>query len=149
MFEPLAVEAMAALAKSAPDIVATIKALPAAMKGAVTASGTNSGVGVEASVASNLSKHMPSVTADMYAKIKTIIGNAIAVFETTNVGVKANSQGAWAPIMASVTAGIATLGLDVSKFQSNTMTQMVSSGIEMYAAGLGTRAVVVAAPNAD
>lgn len=98
---------------------------------------------VEAAVAANLVKVMPALSATEYAKIKAQIGEAIAIYVTEHPGDDLEEDAAWEDILARSSAGVSEEGLVVSMMPRSTFWQMVLSGIEMYKAGLGTKALVV------
>ena len=130
-FGPIIADAMA------PEVAALFKSLPAGL----VASAPNSDV--EVAVAANIAKAMPAVTAAMFATIKNKIGIAVAIYATDHPGDKMETQVCWIDIAAHATAGIAAEGLDVPMIPATTYWQMILSGIELYRAGIGTKALTV------
>jgi hypothetical protein len=131
-FGPIIADAMA------PEVAALFKSLPPGL----VASAPNSDV--EVAVAANIAKAMPAVTAAMYATIKNKIGIAVAIYATEHPGDNLQSDPAWIDIQSLAQAGIYSQGLDASAIPVSTMRQMVASGIELYRAGIGTKALSVA-----
>ena len=143
IIEPLMEKAYAALE---PSIAAAIKNLPSQMAGAVTPVGNNTGVGVEVSVAANLSRAIPYLNASTYKAIETKIGLAVAEYVTSNPKVDLNSDAAWAGVCTLASEGVDALRIDLKLIGVNDWRQMVASGISMFMAGNGTRAISVTAP---
>lgn len=100
-------------------------------------------VTVETAVAANLVKKMPAVTAAEYAHIKTQIGEAIAVYATEHPDDDLQGDVAWVDIAARAYLGIAQEGLVTADLPRSTFQQMLMSGLEMYRAGLGLKALAV------
>jgi hypothetical protein len=130
-FGPIIAEAMA------PEVAALFKSLPSGL----VASAPNSGV--EVAIAANIAKAMPAVTAAMFATIKNKIGTAVAIYATEHPGDKLQSDAAWMDIQSLAQAGIYSEGLDASQIPVSTLRQMVASGIELYRAGIGAKALSV------
>ncbi|HKN11992.1 MAG TPA: hypothetical protein VJX68_02260 [Candidatus Binatus sp.] len=130
-FAPIIADAMA------PEVAALFKSLPS---GLVT-SAPNSDV--EVAVAANVARAMPAVTAAMFATIKNKIGIAVAIYATEHPDDSLQSDAAWMDIQSMAQAGIDAEGLDASQIAVSTIRQMVASGIELYRAGIGTRALTV------
>jgi len=86
---------------------------------------------------------MPAVTAAMFATIKNKIGIAVAIYATEHPDDSLQSDAAWMDIQSMAQAGIDAEGLDASQIAVSTIRQMVASGIELYRAGIGTRALTV------
>lgn len=150
MLEPLAEQAFNALA---PTIQNLLHSLPVALQPAALPIGESSGIGPQASVLKNLSVAMPSITADGFNKMTAQIGEGIAAaataYEVANPGssvkVYITSPAGYQAAATLAEAGFKSSGLDVTMIPSNTLLQMISSGIEMYVAGVGTQAIKVAA----
>jgi len=85
---------------------------------------------------------MPAVTAAMFATIKNKIGIAVAIYATEHPDDSLQSDAAWMDIQSMAQAGIDAEGL-ASQIAVSTIRQMVASGIELYRAGIGTRALTV------
>jgi len=135
--ETLAPIAIAALEPVLKNILTNLPANMVALGPAAPA------VTVEAAVASNLVKKMPAVTADEYAKIKTMIGVAVAIYKTDHPEDDLQDEISWVDILARASVGITKEGIVVSAIPPSTQWQMVLSGVEMYLAGLGTKALAV------
>lgn len=136
-FAPIIADAMA------PEVAALFKSLPPGL----VASAPNSDV--EVAVGANIAKAMPAVTAAMFATIKNKIGIAVAIYATEHPGDKLQSDAAWMDIQSLSQAGIHSEGLDASQIPISTLRQMVASGIELYRAGIGTKALAVATAAQD
>ncbi len=130
-FAPIIADAMA------PEVAALFKSLPAGL----VASAPNSDV--EVAVAANIARAMPAVTAAMFATIKARIGIAVAIYATEHPGDALESDAAWMDIQSLGQAGIEAEGLDPLEIPRSTLRQMVASGIELYRAGIGTKALTV------
>ncbi len=130
-FAPIIADAMA------PEVAALFKSLPSGL----VASAPNSDV--EVAVAANVARAMPAVTAAMFATIKNKIGIAVAIYATEHPDDSLQSDAAWMDIQSMAQAGIDAEGLDASQIAVSTIRQMVASGIELYRAGIGTRALTV------
>jgi hypothetical protein len=130
-FGPIIADAMA------PEVAALFKSIPTGL----VASAPNSDV--EVAVAANISHAMPAVTAAMFTTIKNKIGIAVAIYATEHSGDNLQSDAAWMDIQSLSLAAIAEQGLDTSKIPISTMRQMVASGIELYRAGIGLKALTV------
>ena len=100
-------------------------------------------IDIEVAVAANLLKAMPAFTAGVYSTIKSKIGVAVAIYVTAHPGDSLQSDVAWIDIQSLSVAAIADEGLDTSKIPLSTLRQMVSSGIELYRAGAGVKALTV------
>jgi hypothetical protein len=100
-------------------------------------------VTVEAAVAKNLVDAVPAANDAMLAKFKAQIGEAIAVYMTTNPAADLQSETIWAEMMGAAEAGWSREGIVVSAIPFTTRWQMFYSGIEMYRAGLGIRPLTV------
>ena len=124
-------------AAMAPEVAALFKSLPF---GLVTAAPNSD---VEIAVAANVARAMPAVTAAMFATVRNKIGVAVAIYATEHLGDDLQSDAAWMDIQAMAQAGIHAEGLDASLIPVSTLRQMVASGIELYRAGIGTRALTV------
>jgi len=129
-FAPIIADAMA------PEVAALFKSLPSGL----VASAPNSDV--EVAVAANVARAMPAVTAAMFATIKNKIGIAVAIYATEHPDDSLQSDAAWMDIQSMAQAGIDAEGL-ASQIAVSTIRQMVASGIELYRAGIGTRALTV------
>ncbi len=121
----------------APEVAKLFSSLPAGMVAAAPQSS------VEVAVAANLVKAEPAFTGAEYTKVKAMIGTAVAIYATDHPATKMQEQVAWVDIAARASAGIAAEGLDVTKIPASTYWQMILSGIEMYRAGLGDKALSV------
>jgi hypothetical protein len=137
LIEQLAPIAIAALEPVLKNILTNLPANMVALGPAAPA------VDVEAAVASNLVKKMPAITAAEFTKIKAMIGTAIAIYKTDHPSDDLQSELAWIDILARASAGITAEGIVVSAIPPSTQWQMVLSGVEMYLAGLGTKALAV------
>jgi hypothetical protein len=121
----------------APEVAALFRSLPFGL----VAAAPNSEV--EIAVAANIARAMPAVTAAVFATIRNKIGIAVAIYATEHLGDDLQSDAAWMDIQSMAQAGIHAEGLDASLIAVSTMRQMVASGIELYRAGIGTRALTV------
>jgi hypothetical protein len=128
------------IANLEPELAAVLKNLPAGM---VSTSPASPAVTVEAAVAHNLVEAVPLGNQEVYEKLKKQIGQAIAVYMTDKPGADLQSEITWADIMARAEDGWTRGGIVVSEIPFTTRWQMLYSGIEMYRAGLGTRALAV------
>jgi hypothetical protein len=121
----------------APEVAALFKSLPFGL----VAAAPNSDV--EIAVAANLARAMPAVTSAMFSTIRNKIGVAVAIYATEHLGDDLQSDAAWMDIQSMAQAGIHAEGLDASLIAVSTIRQMVASGIELYRAGIGTKALTV------
>jgi hypothetical protein len=121
----------------APEVAALFRSLPFGL----VAAAPNSEV--EIAVAANIARAMPAITAAMFATIRNKIGIAVAIYATEHLGDDLQSDAAWMDIQSMAQAGIHAEGLDASLIAVSTMRQMVASGIELYRAGIGARALTV------
>lgn len=121
----------------APEVAALFRSLPFGL----VAAAPNSDV--EVAVAANIARAMPAVTASMFATVRNKIGIAVAIYATEHSGDDLQSDAAWMDVQSMAQAGIEAEGLDASQIPISTLRQMVASGIELYRAGLGTRALTV------
>ncbi len=121
----------------APEVASLFKSLPFGL----VAAAPNSDI--EVAVAANVARAMPAVTAAMFATIRNKIGIAVAIYATEHLGDDLQCDAAWMDIQAMAQAGIHAEGLDASLIAISTMRQMVASGIELYRAGIGTKALTV------
>jgi hypothetical protein len=121
----------------APEVAALFRSLPFGL----VAAAPNSDV--EVAVAANIARAMPAVTAAMFATIRNKIGIAVAIYATEHSGDDLQSDAAWMDIQSMAQAGIEAEGLDAAQIPLSTLRQMVASGIELYRAGLGARALTV------
>jgi hypothetical protein len=121
----------------APEVAALFRSLPFGL----VAAAPNSDV--EVAVAANIARAMPAVTAAMFATIRNKIGIAVAIYATEHPGDDLQSDAAWMDIQSMAQAGIEAEGLDSAQIPISTLRQMVASGIELYRAGLGARALTV------
>jgi len=124
-------------AAMAPEVAALFKSLPFGL----VAAAPNSDV--EIAVAANVARAMPAVTATMFATVRNKIGIAVAIYATEHLGDDLQSDAAWMDIQSMAQAGIHAEGLDASMIPISTIRQMVASGIELYRAGIGARALTV------
>ena len=125
------------VAAMAPEVAALFKSLPFGL----IASAPNSEV--EVAVAANIARAMPAVTPAMFTTVKNKIGIAVAIYATEHLSDDLQSDAAWMDIQSRVQAGIHAEGLDASLIPVSTLRQMVASGIELYRAGIGARALTV------
>jgi len=100
-------------------------------------------IDIEVAVAANLLKAMPAFTAGVYSTIKSKIGIAVAIYVTAHPNDSLQGDAAWMDIQSLSVAAIADEGLDTTKIPLSTIRQMVSSGIELYRAGAGVKALTV------
>ena len=121
----------------APEVAALFRSLPFGL----VAAAPNSEV--EIAVAANIARAMPAVTAAMFATVRNKIGIAVAIYATEHPGDDLQSDAAWMDIQSMAQVGIHAEGLDASLIAVSTMRQMVASGIELYRAGIGARALTV------
>jgi hypothetical protein len=121
----------------APEVAALFKALPFGL----VAAAPNSDV--EVAVAANIARAMPAVTAAMFATVRNKIGIAVAIYATEHSGDNLQSDAAWMDIQSMAQAGIQSEGLDSAQLPVSTLRQMVASGIDLYRAGIGARALTV------
>jgi hypothetical protein len=121
----------------APEVAALFRSLPFGL----VAAAPNSDV--EVAVAANIARAMPAVTAAMFATIRNKIGIAVAIYATEHSGDDLQSDAAWMDIQSMAQAGIEAEGLDAAQIPLSTLRQMVASGIELYRADLGARALTV------
>jgi len=142
----VAVLALDAIEKAAPVIVGAlapeIQKLMATLP-SNTVKVVPPAIGVEVAVAANLLKALPAFTAGIYATIKSKVGLAVAIYATGHPGDDLESDAAWMDIQSMAAAAIAEEGLDTSKIPVSTLRQIVSSGIELYRAGAGVKALTV------
>jgi len=131
---PIVIDAMA------PEVASLFKSLPFGL----VAAAPNSDI--EVAVAANVARAMPAVTAAVFATIRNKIGIAVAIYATGHLGDDLQSDAAWMDIQALAQTGIHAEGLDASLIPVSTMRQMVASGIELYRAGIGTKALTVESP---
>ena len=99
-------------------------------------------IGVEVAVAANLLRALPAFSAEIFSTIRSKIGIAVAIFATNHPGDDLESDAAWMDIQSMALAAIAEEGLDTSKIALSTLRQMVASGIELFRAGAGVRALI-------
>jgi hypothetical protein len=128
---PIVADAMA------PEVAALFKSLPFGL----VAAAPNSDV--EVAVAANIARAMPAVTAAMFATVRNKIGIAVAIYATAHPGDDLQSDAAWMDIQSMAQAGIDAEGLDATQLPVSTLRQLVASGIELYRAGIGARALTV------
>jgi len=128
---PVIIDAMA------PEVAKLFSSLPPGL----VAAAPNSDV--EVAVAANLARAMPAVTAAIFAAIKNKLGAAVAIYATEHPGDPLESQVAWVDIAAEASAGIAAEGLDPTQIPASTYWQMILSGVELYRAGVGAKALSV------
>jgi hypothetical protein len=128
---PVIAEAMA------PEVANLFKSLPIGL----VAAAPNSDV--EIGVAANIARAMPAVTAEMFATIRNKIGIAVAIYATEHPGDDLQSDASWMDIQSMAQAGVNAEGLDASQIPVSTLRQMVASGIELYRAGIGAKALTV------
>ncbi|MFZ2063975.1 MAG: hypothetical protein WAU82_23405 [Candidatus Binatus sp.] len=121
----------------APEVAALFKSLPFGL----VAAAPNSDV--EIAVAANIARAMPAVTPAMFSTIRNKIGVAVAIYATEHLGDDLQSDAAWMDIQSLAQAGIHAEGLDASLIAVSTIRQMIASGIELYRAGIGTKALTV------
>jgi len=121
----------------APEVAELFKSLPFGL----VAAAPNSDV--EIAVAANIARAMPAVTSAMFATIRNKIGVAVAIYATEHLGDDLQSDAAWMNIQSMAQAGIHAEGLDASLIAVSTIRQMIASGIELYRAGIGTKALTV------
>ena len=121
----------------APEVAALFRSLPFGL----VAAAPNSEV--EIAVAANIARAMPAVTAPMFATVRNKIGIAVAIYATEHLGDDLQSDAAWMDIQSMAQAGIHAEGLDAALIPVSTLRQMVASGIELYRAGIGTKALTV------
>ena len=121
----------------APEVAKLFESLPFGLVDAAPNSD------VEISVAANIARAMPAVTAPMFATIRNKIGIAVAIYATEHHGDDLQSDAAWMDIQSMAQAGIHAEGLDASLIPISTLRQMVASGIELYRAGIGAKALTV------
>jgi hypothetical protein len=121
----------------APEVTALFKSLPFGL----VAAAPNSDV--EVAVAANIARAMPAVTAAIFATVRNKIGIAVAIYATEHLGDDLQSDAAWLDIQSMAQAGIESEGLDAAQIPISTLRQMVASGIELYRAGIGARALTV------
>ncbi len=121
----------------APEVAALFKSLPF---GLVTAAPNSD---VEIAVAANIARAMPAVTSEMFSTIRNKIGVAVAIYATEHQGDDLQSDAAWMDIQSMAQAGIHAEGLDASLIAVSTIRQMIASGIELYRAGIGAKALTV------
>jgi len=121
----------------APEVAELFKSLPFGL----VAAAPNSDV--EVAVAANIARAMPAVTAAMFATVRNKIGIAVAIYATEHLADDLQSDAAWMDIQSMAQAGIESEGLDASQLPISTLRQMVASGIELYRAGIGARALTV------
>ncbi|MGA7873253.1 MAG: hypothetical protein WCA22_20370 [Candidatus Binatus sp.] len=131
---PLIIDAMA------PEVQSLLKSLPGGLLKLAPPP-----LDVEVAVAANIAKAMPAVTAATLATLRNKIGAAVAIYATEHPGDNLESQACWVDIAAAASAGIAAEGLEPAQIPSSTYWQMILSGLELYRAGLGARALTVAA----
>jgi hypothetical protein len=123
-----------------PELAALLKKLPAGM---VSTSPASPAVNVEAAVMKNLVDAVPAANEPMQTTFKRQLGQAIAVYMTDKPGADLQSEATWTDIMARAEEGWTREGIVVSQIPFTTRWQMFYSGVEMYRAGLGTRALSV------
>ena len=99
-------------------------------------------IGVEVAVATNLLRALPAFSAEIFSTIRSKIGIAVAIYATNHPGDDLESDAAWMDIQSMALAAIAEEGLDTSKIALSTLRQMVASGIELFRAGAGVRALI-------
>jgi hypothetical protein len=99
-------------------------------------------IGVEVAVAANLLHALPAFSAEIFSTIRSKIGIAVAIYATNHPGDDLESDAAWMDIQSMALAAIAEEGLDTSKIALSTLRQMVASGIELFRAGAGVRALI-------
>lgn len=121
----------------APEVASLFKSLPFGL----VAAAPNSDV--EIAVAANIARAMPAVTPAMFSTIRNKIGVAVAIYATEHLGDDLQSDAAWMDIQSMAQAGIHAEGLDASLIAVSTIRQMIASGIELYRAGIGTKALTV------
>ncbi len=99
-------------------------------------------IDVEVAVAANLLLALPAFSAEIFSTIRSKIGIAVAIYATNHPGDDLESDAAWMDIQSMALAAIAEEGLDTSKIALSTIRQMVASGIELFRAGAGVRALI-------
>jgi hypothetical protein len=85
---------------------------------------------------------LPAFSAEIFSTIRSKIGIAVAIYATNHPGDDLESDAAWMDIQSMALAAIAEEGLDTSKIALSTLRQMVASGIELFRAGAGVRALI-------
>jgi hypothetical protein len=134
--------------KAAPVIVAALAPEVQALLAKVIPTGAvkvvpPTGIDVEAAVAANLLKALPAFSGTIYSTIKSKIGIAVAIYATEHPGDNLQGDAAWMDIQSLALRAIADEALDTSRIPLSTLRQMVSSGIELYRAGAGTKALSI------
>lgn len=100
-------------------------------------------IDVEVAVAANLQRAMPAFSAAIFSTVKSKIGIAVAIYATEHPDDQLESDAAWIDIQSMALVAIEDEGLDTTKIALSTLRQMVASGIELYRAGAGVRALTV------
>jgi hypothetical protein len=122
----------------APEVQALFAELPIGSVKVVPPS-----IDVEVAVAWNLQRALPAFNTEICKTIRRKVGIAVAIYATEHLGDSLQSDEAWMDIQSLSLAAIAEEGLDTSKIPRSTLRQLVSSGIELYRAGAGVKALDV------
>jgi hypothetical protein len=138
--------ALDAIEKAAPVIVAAmapeVQKLFATLP-ANTVKVVPPAIDIEVAIAANLQHAMPAFSAEIFATVKSKIGIAVAIYATEHPDETLEDDAAWIDIQSMALTAIADEGLDPAKIPLSTLRQMVASGIELYRAGAGVRALRV------
>jgi hypothetical protein len=119
---------------------AVVAAVYKTVSGLVPAAPTSA---AEVAVAAVAAKAMPALTASELAAIKTIFGEAVAQYVTANPSADLEAPAVQAAVLALAQKGIAALGLNVQMMPPSLSTQLLSSAILVFKAGMGLAAISV------
>lgn len=163
LFESLAPAVLALYQKYEPTVAAALQSLPADMSAAAvvipTATSVATGVGPQVAMAKNAAAADLSMNGTVFQTICTQIGLAVA--ETATNFAANNPNATHTSLLAYLQSGpgytaienlvarvFTNQGLIVPPTLTHTLCTMTHIGIEMYIAGLGAQAVVIAPANA-
>ena len=121
-----------------PAIVANVyKSIQGLMPPAPTSS-------AEVGVAKMIQEAMPALTATELTTVKKIYGEAVAQYITINPAAKLDDPTVWPAVQALADSGVTSLGLNPAQMSATLKSQLLTSAILVYQAGMGLAAINVA-----
>lgn len=97
----------------------------------------------EVAVAAIAQKAMPAVTATELSMVKNVYGKAVAEYVTINPNAKLEDPAVWPALQALADSGITAYGLNTAQMPPQLKSQLLSSAILVYQAGMGVAAISV------
>jgi hypothetical protein len=101
----------------------------------------------EVGLAAIMKKAVPSISAPVFATLKTITGEAVAQYVTTNPGANLNDPKVVGAISDLALLGIQAYakknGLDLGGIPPTALSNLVSGGIITFEGGMGLKAIDV------